>query len=169
MFIYFTPQFFPFSFYSRSKKGKLTRYHLVQNLAVGPSESTQRMRSRQLWAKLREAVLDGTFNAKNPWRMLTSKTFLSRLQQEKYLEEVEGFFRCVQLVQPLAAVAGNPRSRPNVCMRAPAPVRSGVTHGPQAVSVGVACQPCQGPFLQTRVCVLFCLMQLKSLAAPSQR
>ena len=55
-----------------------------------------RTRAQQLWDKLRDAVLDGTFNQNNKWKMLTSKTFLSRLQQEKYLEEVDNFFRSAQ-------------------------------------------------------------------------
>jgi len=48
----------------------------------------RRKTTKELWDTLRAAVLDGTFNENNTWKRLTSKTFLSRLAREKYLEEV---------------------------------------------------------------------------------
>jgi len=49
--------------------------------------------TQELWAILRTAVLDGTFNQKDRWKALTSKSILSRLAQQVYLESVENFFQ----------------------------------------------------------------------------
>jgi len=53
-----------------------------------PAMRRRRKTTKELWDTLRAAVLDGTFNENNTWKRLTSKTFLSRLAREKYLEEV---------------------------------------------------------------------------------
>jgi hypothetical protein len=51
-------------------------------------------RAQELWKILREAVLEGSFNPNgSKWNALTSKNFLSRLAAQRYLEEVESFFR----------------------------------------------------------------------------
>merc|ERR1719352_73262 len=52
----------------------------------------QKKTVHELWAVVREAVLDGAFNPNDKWRALTSKTFLSRIRAAIYLEQVDDFF-----------------------------------------------------------------------------
>ena len=48
----------------------------------------------QLWAIVRENLREGLWSKRSAWGKVTAKSQLFKLAQQKYLEEVDSFFRC---------------------------------------------------------------------------